>query len=108
MPAATVKQLGIDPAFSNDPGRQRALSPTWQAAAPNAPAFLLLHVQRLEGTAQARGLARAPQWAGTPVAVAAFGGRGRTGHIAINSQLGRPDDPANRVVDGWLKKVVGR
>ena len=64
VPAATVEQLGIDPAFGNDPGRQRAHSPTWQAAAPNAPAFLLLHVQRLVGIAQARGLARALQRAG--------------------------------------------
>ena len=30
-------------AFGEDPVRQRALSPTLQAAAPNAPSFLLIH-----------------------------------------------------------------
>ncbi|HSF13148.1 MAG TPA: alpha/beta hydrolase, partial [Erythrobacter sp.] len=36
-------------AFGTDVARQKALSPTLHAAAPNAPAFLLLHVQREDG-----------------------------------------------------------
>ena len=46
-------------AFGTDPKRQVALSPTRQAAAPNAPAFLILHVQREDGTAQSKALAAA-------------------------------------------------
>jgi acetyl esterase/lipase len=95
-------------AFGDNPWRQRALSPTFQAAAPNAPSFLLLHVQRPDGSAQARGLARALQRAGTPVEIAATGGRGLEGHIAINRQLGLPDDPATKVVDAWLRRLLGR
>jgi len=45
-------------AFSTDPVRQQALSPTAHAAAPNAPAFLLPHVQRPDGIAQADELAK--------------------------------------------------
>ena len=33
-------------AFGTEPARQKRLSPTLQAAAPNAPEFLILHVQR--------------------------------------------------------------
>jgi hypothetical protein len=95
-------------AFGHDPARQKALSPTAHAAAPNAPSFLILHVQRLDGSLQARGLARALQRAGTPVEVAAVGGRGLEGHIAINRELGRPEHPATAVVDAWLRKLVGR
>ena len=56
-------------AFGSDPARQRALSPTIQAAAPNAPAFLLLHVQREDGVAQNKALAAALAGAGTQVAI---------------------------------------
>ena len=37
-------------AFGSDPARQRALSPTLQAAVPNAPAFLIIHIARDDGT----------------------------------------------------------
>jgi acetyl esterase/lipase len=95
-------------AFGSDPGRQQALSPTWQAAAPNAPAFLLLHVQRPDGRAQARGLAMALRRAGTPVEIVATGGRGLEGHIAINRRLGQPGAPATQVVDAWLRSLFRR
>ena len=52
-------------AFGTDPVRQQASSPTAHAAAPNAPAFLLPHVQRPDGIAQADELAAALQAAGT-------------------------------------------
>ncbi|MCX5511635.1 hypothetical protein, partial [Pseudomonas sp. BJa3] len=51
---ATYKQ-----AFGTDPARQRALSPTLQAGAPNAPQFLLLYVQRADGVRQAKALGAA-------------------------------------------------
>ena len=95
-------------AFGHDPARQKALSPTAQAAAPNAPSFLILHVQRLDGSLQARGLARSLQRAGTPVEVASTDGRGLEGHIAINRELRSPRFSATAAVDGWLRKLVGR
>ncbi len=94
-------------AFSTDPVRQRALSPTSQAAAPNAPEFLLLHVQRSDGVMQAEGLAAALRKAGTGVEVAGFPGDGLKGHAEINRKLGEPDYPATAVVDRWLKGVFG-
>ncbi|MFA6218319.1 MAG: alpha/beta hydrolase [Erythrobacter sp.] len=89
-------------AFGTDPARQRALSPTYHAAAPNAPAFLILHVQRLSGTAQSRELGTALRKAGTPADVQGFAGYGMRGHLEINRRLGESDYPATAVVDAWL------
>lgn len=89
-------------AFGTDPARQRALSPTLNATAPNAPAFLLLHVQRRDGVRQAKGLAAALEKAGTRVEIDGFPGTGLKGHMEINRSLGRPDYPATPVVDRWL------
>ena len=52
-------------AFSEDPARQRALSPTLHAAASNAHAFLLIHVQRKDGVAQNMALEAALKAGGT-------------------------------------------
>jgi len=92
-------------AFGTDPARQRALSPTFHAAAPNAPEFLILHVERLDGAEQSRGLARALNEAGTPAKVQGFTGRGLKGHMEINRKLGEPDYPATAVVDAFLKRM---
>ncbi len=92
-------------AFGTDPERQKKLSPTAQAAAPNAPAFLILHVQRVDGTAQSIALGEALRKAGTAAEVKGFEGRGLQGHMEINRDLGKPDYPATPVVDAWLKKV---
>lgn len=94
-------------AFGTDPVRQRALSPTLQAAAPNAPKFLLLHLQRSDGVKQAEGLAAALRKAGKGVEVAGFPGDGLKGHAEINRKLGEADYPATPVVDRWLKGVFG-
>jgi arylformamidase len=93
-------------AFGSDPARQRALSPTLHAAAPNAPAFLLIHVQREDGVRQANALADALRKAGTPVQVNGFPGEGLKGHMEINRKLGEADYPATPVVDAWLKQVL--
>jgi len=95
-------------AFGTDPARQRALSPTYHAAAPNAPRFLLIHVKRQDGVAQAKGLETALRQGGTAVERREFEGRGLQGHAEINRQLGNPDYPATAVVDAWLKSVLGR
>ena len=95
-------------AFGTDPARQKALSPITHTAAPNAPAFLLLHVQRPDGVAQAKALAEALKRGGTPVEIGSFPGEGMQGHAEINRRLGEPDYPATPVMDAWLKKVFGR
>lgn len=92
-------------AFGTDPERQKALSPTLHAAAPNAPSFLILHVQRRDGTAQSKGLGEALRRAGTDATVQGFDGRGLQGHAEINRKLGDPDYPATPVVDAWLNKL---
>ena len=95
-------------AFGTDPARQKALSPTLHAAAPNAPAFLILHVQRADATAQSRALADALRKAGTTATVQGFAGRGLRGHMEINRKLGEPDYPATAVVDAFLKERFRR
>ena len=94
-------------AFGTDPARQKALSPTFHAAAPNAPSFLILHVQRRDGTQQSRGLARALQGAGTQASVEAVDGRGLRGHAEINRKLGEKDYPATALVDRYLAARFG-
>lgn len=92
-------------AFGDDPVRQRALSPTLQAAAPNAPAFLIAHINRTDGTAQSEAFGAALVQAGTPAEVDAFEGKGLRGHMEINRSLGRADYPVTATVDAWLRKV---
>ena len=101
-------QNRYEQAFGSDPARQRALSPTFQAAAPNAPRFLLLHVQRTDGIAQAKELETALKSAGTPVQRQEFPGNGLQGHTEINREMGNPAYPATPVVDAWLKDAFLR
>ncbi|MBF9152835.1 alpha/beta hydrolase [Novosphingobium jiangmenense] len=102
MMADTYKQ-----AFGTDLARQKALSPVFHAAAPNAPRFLLLHVQRKDGVAQAQELGAALKQAGVKVEYGSFPGTGLQGHAEINRKLGEPDYPATPVMDAWLKGVFG-
>ena len=90
-------------AFGTDPARQKALSPTHHARSPNAPAFLLIHVQRKDGIAQNKELEAALRRSGTAVERREFEGQGLKGHMEINRNLGDPAYPATPVVDGWLK-----
>jgi len=102
---APLMQRTYAEAFGSDPERQKALSPTLQAAKPNAPAFLILHVQRPDGVAQSQALAAALKKAGTPVAIEGFPGAGLMGHMEINRRLGEPDYPATPVLDRWLARI---
>ncbi len=95
-------------AFGTDPERQKALSPTFHAAAPNSPSFLILHVQREDGAAQSKALGEALRKADTPAVVKGFEGRGLAGHTEINRKLGDPSYPATPVVDEWLKGVYAK
>jgi arylformamidase len=94
-------------AFGNDPVRQRALSPTFQAATPNSPAFLIAHIDRADGKAQSEALGAALVQAGTSAEVDGFAGTGLRGHMEINFSLGSADNPATATVDAWLRKLIG-
>ncbi len=90
-------------AFGSDPARQKSLSPTLHTAGPNAPAFLILHVDRDDGKRQSEGLGAALRTAGTPAQVTRIEGRGLVGHMEINRKLGQADYTATPIVDAWLK-----
>ena len=66
--AGAMMRGTYEQAFGTDPVRQRALSPTAHAAGPNAPAFLLLHVDRADGKAQSEALGAALTKSGTTTA----------------------------------------
>lgn len=102
---ASIMRQTYTQAFGTDPERQRALSPTLHAAAPNAPAFLILHVEREDGARQSKALAEALGKAGVAVTLKDFPGTGLKGHMEINRSLGKPDYPATPVVDRWLAGV---
>jgi len=107
VPAQAVEGPGImrptyAQAFGTDPARQRALSPYFHATAPNAPRFLILHVEREDGRRQSEALAAALRKAGTQAEVHALRGRGLRGHMEINRSLGDPDYPGTKVVDDWI------
>lgn len=95
-------------AFGTDQERQKALSPVFHVDAPNAPSFLILHVQREDGTAQSKALGEALRKAETPAVVKGFEGRGLLGHAEINRKMGDPSYPATPVVDEWLKGVFAK
>lgn len=95
-------------AFGTEARRQQTLSPTLQASAPNAPDFLILHVDRSEGTAQAQALADALKAGGTPAQVEALEGRGLRGHMQINRSMGDPAYPGTGIVDAYLARVFAQ
>lgn len=102
-----IMQKTYAQAFGTDPARQKALSPTLQAAAPNAAKFLLIHVQRADGIRQSEALEKALKAGGSAVERKDFPGEGLQGHAEINRRLGDPDYAATGVVDRWLKGVFG-
>lgn len=94
-------------AFGSDPARQRALSPTLQAATPNAARFLIPHVQRADGVRQSEALAAALRAAGTDARTHSVPGTGLGGHAEINRRMGDSSYAPTAVVDAWLKEVFG-
>lgn len=95
-------------AFGDDAARQRALSPIAQATSPNAPAFLLIHIQRADGVAQNVALEAALRRAGTRVDRRDFAGDGLRGHMEINRRLGDPSYAPTAAVDAWLDRTFER
>ncbi|MBL8651572.1 MAG: hypothetical protein JNL35_14365 [Sphingopyxis sp.] len=84
------------------------MSPTRHAAAPNALAFLMLHVQRPDGVRQAKALGAALEGSGSKVEHGSFPGQGLQGHAEINRRLGDPSYAPTAAVDAWLKRVFAR
>ncbi len=100
-----IMQKTYAQAFGSDAARQAKLSPTLQASAPNAPAFLLLYVQRPDGVRQAKALGAALETGGSKVEHGSFPGEGLQGHAEINRRLGDPSYAPTATVDAWLKRV---
>ena len=103
-----VMQKTYRQAFGSDPARQKILSPTQQAAAPNAREFLLLYVQRADGVRQAKALGAALERGGSRVEHGSFPGEGPKGHAEINRSLGDPAYAPTGFVDDWLRRVFAR
>ncbi|MFN4356671.1 alpha/beta hydrolase [Sphingopyxis alaskensis] len=103
-----IMQKTYRQAFGSDPVRQKALSPTQQAAAPNAREFLLLYVQRADGVRQAKALGAALEKGGSRVEHGSFPGEGLKGHAEINRSLGDPAYAPTGFVDDWLRRVFAR
>jgi acetyl esterase/lipase len=90
-------------AFSTDPKRQAALSPTQHAAAPNVARWLILPVQsRQDSQAQSQGLAEALRRAGGSATVVAVPGES---HGTLNKGLGEAGDFATEQIEKFLETV---
>lgn len=93
-------------AFGDDPAFQARVSPTLQAAAPNAGRFLILHIaSRPEDSgAQSERLAEALRAAGTPAEVVSVDNT----HAEIFRLFGRPGHVATARTDAFARDVFGR
>lgn len=89
-----------DAAFGKDVSRQKALSPTFHAAAPNVANWLMLPIDRRDDSkAQSEGLAAALRPAGAAAKVVAVPGES---HSSLNKGLGEDGDFATGEVDRFL------
>lgn len=87
-------------AFSKDPKRQAALSPTRHAAAPNVSRWLILPIERRQDSqAQSKGLADALNRAGASASVIAVPDES---HGSLNKGLGESGDFATEQVARFL------
>ena len=92
-----------DAAFGKDRARQKALSPTLHAAAPNVARWLMLPIDRRDDSkAQSEGLAAALRPAGVVVNVVAVPGES---HSSLNKGLGETGDFATGEVDRFLAGI---
>lgn len=90
-------------AFSTDPKRQAALSPTRHAAAPNVARWLILPIERrADSQAQSKGLADALTHAGSSATVIAVP---RESHGSLNKGLGETGDFATEQIGQFLAAV---
>lgn len=90
-------------AFSKDPKRQAALSPTRHAAAPNVQRWLILPIKRRpDSQAQSKGLVAALTRGGATATVVAVPGES---HGSLNKGLGEAGDFATGEIDKFLLGV---
>jgi acetyl esterase/lipase len=92
-------------AFGDDPAFQARVSPTLQAAAPNAGRFLIFHITSRpdDSGAQSRRLAEALRRAGTPAEVVAVDNT----HAEIFRGFGQPGHVATARTDAFARDVFG-
>ena len=101
-PRYPVRRM-YEAAFGTNPSRQRALSPTHHAAAPNVARWLILPVaHRQDSVAQSNGLAIALRRAGAGVQVTPVP---NSSHSKLNRQLGTAGDFATAEVDRFLASL---
>jgi acetyl esterase/lipase len=92
-----------DAAFGKDPVRQKSLSPTFHAAAPNAASWLILPVDRRQDSkAQSQGLAAALRAGGSVASVVPVPGES---HMTLNRGLGETGDFATGQIDKFLPAI---
>jgi acetyl esterase/lipase len=92
-----------DAAFGDDPKRQAELSPTRQAAAPNAANWLILPIERrADSQAQSKALAGALAKAGSSAVVAVVPGES---HGSLNKGFGEQGDFATKEVERFLASL---
>lgn len=103
-----MMQATYQTVFGGNETRQRTVSPTYQADAPNVSRFLVLHIQRPDGIAQSNALAAALKKGGTEVEILSVPGQGLQGHAEINRRMGDPSYAPTSVVDLWLKNLLSR
>ncbi|MCY7338748.1 MAG: alpha/beta hydrolase [Sphingomonas bacterium] len=90
-------------AFGTNPARQKALSPLYHAAAPNAAAWLILPVAaRSDSTAKSQALAAALNRNGTRATVTPVPD---SSHSQLNHKLGTVGDFATAQVDAFLAAI---
>ena len=90
-------------AFSTDPKRQAALSPTRHAAAPNVAGWLILPIERRQDShAQSQGLASALTKAGAHATVVAIPGES---HSSLNKGLGTSGDFATQEIERFMASL---
>ncbi|WP_395612515.1 alpha/beta hydrolase [Allosphingosinicella sp.] len=93
-------------AFGEDAAFQASVSPTLQAAAPNAGRFLIFHITSRpdDSGAQSQALAAALRRAGTPAEVIAVDNT----HAEIFRGFGQPGHVATARTDAFAREVFGR
>ena len=93
-------------AFGEDAAFQASVSPTLQAAAPNAGRFLIFHITSRpdDSGAQSQALAAALRRAGTPAEVIAVDNT----HAEIFRGFGQPGHIATARTDAFAREVFGR
>jgi len=108
VPAQASAEMNLvkpmyEAAFSTDPKRQAALSPTRHAEAPNVARWLILPIERRQDSqAQSQGLAAALAKAGASATVVVVPGES---HGSLNKRLGDAGDFATEQVERFLADV---